>query len=103
MRRVLSRAGWLDQVLAVVSHFFHVSCLIHVFGGKDFIIFYPLLLDILVVVRGLWMVPKSQAVFFSGLGDPEVYPRNDGILVMLRKDPRWFRPDQSWGFVSQWQ
>ena len=61
------------------------------------------ILDILVVVRGLWMVPKSQAVFFSGLGDPEVYPRNDGILVMLRKDPRWFRPDQSWGFVSQWQ
>ena len=43
MRQVLSRAGWLDQVLAVVSHFFHVSCLIHVFGGKDFIIFYPLL------------------------------------------------------------
>ena len=49
-----------------------------------------------LAVRGLWMVPKRQAVFFSGLGDPEVYPRNDGILVML-KDPPWFRPAQSWG------
>ena len=24
-----------------------------------------------------------EAVFFSGLGDPEVYPRNDGVLFLL--------------------